>query len=347
MSTESRGLADRLWYGSGMIETVGRTLLWPVELAYRGVVAMREQAYAHRLLATHRAAIPVVSVGNVSVGGTGKTPITSYLAAECLRRGARAGIVLRGYGDDEPAVHELLLPGMIVEADANRVQGIDRAKQRGAQVVVLDDALQHRRIARDVEIVLLSADRPWTTRCLPGGPLREPVAVLSRADLVIVTRKAASLDVAQQVEARARAAGAREVAHVALSLDRLRLVAGEGVEQEKALARLREVKVVAVSGIGDPTAWHQQLAALGAEVTPHAFADHHRYSVSDVERIVRGVPPGTSVVCTLKDAVKLRALWPRSGPSLWYVSQRVEPGDSGARILRVLDRVWPDSFTER
>ncbi len=347
MWRDRAGIAEALWYGAGPGAQLCRTALMPLEGVYRGVVALRG-ALLSGGTGVVSAGVPVLSVGNLSVGGTGKTPVASWLAGRLLARGARPGLVLRGYGDDEPAVHRMLQPEAIVEVNPDRVSGAEAARRAGATVVVLDDAMQHRRIARDLDVVLLSADRPWTTRCLPSGPLREPVSALRRAGLVLVTRKAASREAAAMLEQRVReVVGGAPIAHCALVLDGLVRV-GDGPDPGwRPMSDLSGRRIVALSGIGNPSAWHAQLLAQGATIQPMVYPDHHRYDAADTGRIVAGVPHDHWVVCTLKDAVKLRTLWPRSGPALWYVSQRVDPGEDLAGIERALDRVWPDPFRER
>lgn len=334
-------LAEWLWYGGDPMAVAGRGVLAPAEGMFRVAVGLRAAAFRLGLAAEHRAPIPVVSVGNISVGGTGKTPLASWVAGALQARGARPAVVLRGYGGDEPEVHRLLRPGVGVVTDPDRVRGVAAAAAAGADVAVLDDAFQHRRVARQLDVVLVSADRPWATRCLPAGPLREPVAALARADVVVVTRKAAAMTDVARVAARAREAGAPLVVACGLVLEGLQVIAGEGRGVVLSLEALRGAPVLAVSGIGDPSAWHAQLRAAGAEVHPLSYADHHAYDAGTVASIMARVPAGGRVVCTLKDAVKLQALWPRSGPALWYVSQRVEPLEGWPGFERALDAVWP------
>jgi tetraacyldisaccharide 4'-kinase len=296
-------------------------------------VAVRGAAYDAREGAELPA--PAVSVGNLTVGGTGKTPVAAWVASRLAARGARPAIVLRGYGDDEPRVHELLTPGAVVVASPDRVAGAREAVARGADVVVLDDAFQHRRARRDVDLVLVSADR-WTgdTRLLPAGPFREPLAALRRASAIVVTRKAASPAAADRVAAAIGAAAPRvPVAIVALALDELRPWGGDGAG--RPLATLAGRRVLAVAAVGDPGAFFAQLGAAGAAVERAAFRDHHAFSSADAAALARRAEEVETIVCTLKDAVKLGPLWPRLAPPLWYVSQRVAV-ERGAEPLDAL-----------
>lgn len=319
-------IADRVWYGADGGAAAARALLAPAAALFRGAAALRGALYDARILPTHASAIPSVSVGNLTVGGTGKTPVASWIAAELRMRGARPAIVLRGYGDDEPLVHGRLTPGVPVIVDADRVAGIARAAAQGADIAVLDDAFQHRRAARTADVVLLSADRwPAHVRLMPAGPFREPLSALRRATLALITRKSVGEpDVARVRAAIAREAPALPVAVVQLRLDRLH----DDASAPEPLSTLSGAAVLAISAVGDPDAFAAQLAMAGARVRAGAFPDHHAFTSADAERLARDLAPGERAVCTLKDFVKLHALWPRQAPPLWYVSQvsNVETG---------------------
>jgi tetraacyldisaccharide 4'-kinase len=239
-----------------------------------------------------------------------------------MARGARPAIVMRGYGDDEPLVHERLNPDVPVVVSADRVRGVARAATLGANVAVLDDAFQHLRAARDVDLVLLSADR-WTsrTRLFPAGPWRESLSALRRASMVLVTRKAASSAAAMVVVDTVRHHFPDlPVGVAALVLEELRSVNGESTMPLEALTRAR---VLAIVAIGDPTAFLRQLASAGARVRAAVFKDHHAFTHAEVARLASVLGAGEIAVCTLKDAVKLAPHWPREAPPLWYVSQGV------------------------
>src|SRR4051812_46970228 len=163
---------ERVWYGDSPGAKLGRAALWPAEHLYAAAVRLRGAMYDRGLLGITEAPVPVLSVGNLTVGGTGKTPVAAWAVARLRERGAHPAVVLRGYGDDEPLVHERLNPGTTVVRDADRVRGSRTAHAIGADCVVLDDAFQHRRIARTADWVLVSAERvARTTHVLPAGPL--------------------------------------------------------------------------------------------------------------------------------------------------------------------------------
>src|SRR5690348_617881 len=188
-----RDLVERVWFGDDALARAARVVLAPSEALYRLAVGVRETLFDAGVLAAREPALPTLSVGNVTVGGTGKTPIAAWIAKELLDRGVRPAIVLRGYGDDEPLVHARLNPEVPVIVSADRVVGIASAREAGATIAVLDDAFQHRQVSRAADVVLVSADR-WSPsqHLLPAGPLREPLGALRRATIIVVTRKAVS-----------------------------------------------------------------------------------------------------------------------------------------------------------
>lgn len=330
-------LAEAIWYGDGAGARAGRALLAPLGWAFAGAAGLRGELYDRRLLSIVQPALPALGVGNLTVGGTGKTPVAAELARRLLGAGARPAIVLRGYGDDEPLVHARLNPEVPVVTGADRAAAVRTAAAAGADVVVLDDAFQHRRLARQADIVLVSADR-WgrgSRRLLPAGPWREPLTALRRASLAVVTRKAAGqADVDAAVEAIAAAAPGCPVAVAELALDGLVSVIGTERRPSDHLAGRR---VLAATAIGDPGAFVSQLRAQGASVTAMAWPDHHAFSPTDVDRLVLAAAGADLVVCTLKDAVKLAPLWPRAAAALWYVSQTVAFERGEERLQPILD----------
>lgn len=348
MSGEARSAArfvERVWYGDDGLARGARLALRPLGALYGLVVAARGRLFDSGLLQVHDTELPALSVGNLSVGGTGKTPVSAWLAAELEARAARPAVVLRGYGDDEPLVHAILNPRIPVVTNADRVAGIREARERGADVVVLDDAFQHRRAHRVADVVLLSADRwgPPPALVLPAGPWREPLVALRRASLVLVTRKAASAARAAEVVNAVRAA-ARGVptAVVHLAPGEIHPAPGTlGAREGAALSALAGASVFAISAIGDARAFHQQLVGCGARLSPPpaAFPDHHAFDAGEAARLARQGEAAERVVCTLKDAVKLAPLWPRAGPPLWYVSQRVTPEEGADAVEEVLRTV--------
>lgn len=327
---------ERIWFGDGTVARAVRGALRPLSALYTGGVAFRNTLYDRGVLRVHQAPLPAVSVGNLGVGGAGKTPLAAWFAGRLREHGARPAIVLRGYGGDEPDVHRTLNPGVMVIADPDRHRGASQARAQGCDVVVYDDAFQHRRAARLVDVVLVNADRwPDVPRMLPAGPWREPTASLRRATLVIVTRKTSDGDWARALAERlAPLTASGQAAVVALTPSALHRVGGS---ETVALDSIRERRVLAIAGIAHPGAFGAQLTGAGAEVELAAHPDHHRFTAADIERLVTRAAAADLVVCTLKDAVKLRDQWPRAAPPLWYVSLRCEP-EAGAEALEGLLR---------
>jgi tetraacyldisaccharide 4'-kinase len=353
----TRSPLDALWRGQSVLARAGRASLFPISALHGVVVRGRNALYDREILRSTEPALPTISVGNLSVGGTGKTPVAAWLARELAARGARPAIVLRGYGGDEPLVHRVLNPGIPVIVDADRARGAGAARENGATVIVLDDAFQHRSVRRQIDLALVSADA-WdgTNHLLPGGPWREPLRSLRRATLTIITRKAADTERVNQV--RSAIVAAAPAANVAVA--RLAPVALERVPPNSTLgsadATPREAlapdetirmpldelsgrRVVAASAIGDPAAFERQLEAAGARVTGLRFADHHRFTRADVDAIRGGAGDGSLLVCTLKDAVKLAPLWSVEAPALWYVSQRPVLEQGGEQLGAMLDQL--------
>jgi tetraacyldisaccharide 4'-kinase len=329
----------RIWEGDEAADRLARAVLFPFETLYRGVVAVRSELYDRALVHIQASSIPVVSVGNLTVGGTGKTPFASWVAQRFRALGMNPAIVLRGYGADEVLVHRRLNPGMQVIADVSRSSGIATAAANGATVAILDDAFQHRQAMRDADIVLLSADS-WTgrPRLLPAGPWREPISAVRRASLAVITRKAASdSSVADLATALDIAAPQVPRAVVELRMTGLTRVAQPDVSMK--LESLRGKKILAVSAVGNPHAFTDQLRALGAEPIACSYPDHYAFSHSDVAAIIAKSGVSDLIVCTLKDAVKLASRWPAGGPPLWYVSQTVSVESGAAQIDRLLDRI--------
>ncbi len=340
------GAATWAWYAPSAPAGFVRAALSPLSAAFGLVVSARNRRY-DRGDGIMPVALPAISVGNLTVGGTGKTPVAAWCAAELRARGGNPSLVMRGYGDDEWRVHGLLNPGIAVVADADRVRGIAAASKAGADCVVLDDAFQHRRAARVADLVLLSADA-WTgtTPLLPSGPWREPLAALQRASAVVITVKGAHGESQLEAVHRAIAAAAPRVpvAVVRLVAGALRAVAaGERITAlvgaEQPLSSLHGRAVTAVSAIADPASFEASIASAGAHVTGRRYPDHHEFLPDDVRQIIGDVDASAQIVCTLKDAVKLAPLWPRAAPPLWYVSQTIEVRLGLDVLHSALDRV--------
>jgi len=301
-----------LWTATTASARLARASLVPAAATYAGWVRVRAGAYRHGLLSSSGAGVPTIAVGNLSVGGTGKTPMASWIAAFCARRGLTPGIVLHGYGEDEAQVHRERVPGAIVVEGRDRPRAARQAVRLGAGAIVLDDGFQRLDLRRDLNLLLVSAEgcdaAPWT---LPAGPWREPRSAVRRADLVVVTRKQATSEAARALANRLSSSG---VPPGRIAVARLELASLTTLRSNRPvdLASLRDTRVLAVSGVADPDSFALQLAALGAVVRPVTYPDHHPYTAADVARLLSAAAAADYVVVTHKDAVKLRALWPAS-----------------------------------
>lgn len=327
-----REWVPRWWRGeAGWQGRAASLLLWPAEQLFRGGVAARNRAYDAGILKSERAPIPVISIGNVGVGGAGKTPVSAFIAGRLEEWGRRPAIVLRGYGADEILVHRELNPEVPVFAAAVRIDAVREAAKAGRDVAVLDDAFQHRAIARDLDIVLVPADG-WVGRfrLLPRGPWRESLVGLRRADLVAVTRKAVAESAAVEVAAEVGAwAGRDRVVRCRLGPGDL-VGIGAAAGERRSIEMLEGRRVVAVTSLADPAPFVAQLEACGAGVTSIPFPDHHLFTAEEaIDLAARAA--GRPLVMTRKEAVKLRPLLP-AGIQGWMMEQEVRI-EAGGELL--------------
>ena len=293
--------ARMLWSGDrGAVGSLFSTLAIPAELAFRAGVSMRGAAFERGFLTTERASVPVISVGNLAVGGSGKTPLVGWVVRVLGDAGKRPAVVLRGYGRDEALLHRRWNPNIPVLADPDRAHGARDAVSLGAGVVVLDDGFQHRRLARDLDVVALAAEHPFPGPLLPRGPYRESVSALGRAGLVVVTHRSAPMVAVERLDALARRA-APDAAHA-----RVRFEPGGWVDLGGASVPVPRGEVLAATGVAGPEGFAALVRSeTGSGADLLAFPDHHEFSSADLERIGRAAR-GRVVAITEKDAVKLR-----------------------------------------
>lgn len=313
-----------LWTSRRLDARLVRIALLPVALVLRLGMTLRTLCYRRGWLPTHDLPLPSVAVGNLTVGGSGKTPIAIWIAKYFAARGVVPAVLIRPYGGgDEARVHERNLPGAPVITDADRVAGAERALARGAEVLILDDAFQRLDVRRDLNLAVVSAETTRAVRWpLPAGPWREPLRALERADLVVVTRKRAGAETAAALAADLRTRVSVPVAVARLGLSRLEGLQSGAPYPPSALAGRR---VVASAGIADPAGFVSQVKATGAAVQVATWKDHHDYSPEDVAWLAHAARRADHLVVTEKDAVKLRDRWPAGVP---------EP------LVAVLDLVW-------
>ncbi len=307
--------------------------------------ALRRTAYAAGLRGRHALPVPVVSVGNLTAGGTGKTPFTVWLARVLLAAGRHPGVLSRGYGaraegsllSDEGAVRAALLGPQVPQVEApDRVRGGASllAAHHEIDVLLLDDGFQHLRLRRDLDIVLLDAMDPFGGgHFLPRGLLRERPSALARADAVVITR-AERVRVEEVASLQARVVALAPQAVIAVARLRPRaLLVPKGAEHP--LAELSGAKVHAWAGIGNPDAFAGTLRDLGARVVGTTFArDHHRPTDAELSAVTAAAAAegAERVVVTLKDLVKLSG---RAGlpPGLVAVDVELEVFEGEADLL--------------
>lgn len=327
----------RVWYEGG----IAALLLTPLSWIFRGVVRVRRALYLAGWLKAHRVACPVVVVGNITVGGTGKTPLIVWLAKQLPARGFRPGLVSRGYGGDSidrPVIvtsdsdprrvgdEPVLIArntGMPVCVCRDRVAAAIALVERGADIILSDDGLQHYRLARDVELVVVDDRRGFGNgRLLPAGPMREPRSRLGEVDLVV------------------RNGGAARDGEVSMSVrgdEVVNLATGE----RRSLMSLAGERWHAVAGIANPEAFFSALGEAGLQIERHPFNDHARLTPADID-----FGDQTPVIMTGKDAVKCAAF---AVSSLWYlpVEAMLHKEDARRLIDVVLNRCRKPAAEDR
>jgi tetraacyldisaccharide 4'-kinase len=333
------GALTQLWYG----QTRGAVLLAPLAWLYGAVTGLRRRAYDLGVLRQLSVGCPVIVVGNLVVGGTGKTPLVAWLTRQLQTRGFSVGIVSRGYGargrvprlvattdawqevGDEP----LLLAqrtGCMTAVGADRVAAGRLLSARGINLIVSDDGLQHLRLARQFRIVVVDGERGFGNgRLLPAGPLREPIRGLRQADAVVVN----GAEPSEWLLATCLQSGA--------AILQMQLVPGEAVSLSGAASRslesFRGTRLHAVAGIGNPARFFRELRSFGLEVIEHAFADHHPLVASDLD-----FGDDLPVLMTEKDAVKCRSF---ADARQWFVPVTAElaPAQTDELLMRITRRL--------
>lgn len=315
-------------------------VFWPLSLFYRLLISGRRYGYHRRWLHRYRSPVPVVVVGNIAVGGTGKTPVVVALAKALQQAGFRPGIISRGYGSqakyypylvspdsnakevgDEPLLiaRSTLCPVVISPKRSAAIKSL--LSTHDCDVLIADDGLQHYAMDRDIEIVVVDGQRLFgNQQCLPTGPLREPLSRLSSVDWVIING-------GEGKQTYIDGLANNEVINMSLKPSVLiSLADNHSVALEQWESSLR---VHAVAGIGNPDRFFQTLRDLGFEVIEHAFADHHDFCAADLT-----FDDDLAVIMTEKDAVKVQ---PFAQNHYWYlpVSAQLDPKFYQALILKL------------
>lgn len=314
---------DHYWYRSGPVSFA----LWPLSWVFSLVASCRR-----RLLSAKQKPIPdsspVIVVGNISVGGTGKTPMVIWLANMLKAYGMSPGVVSRGYGGnsrdwpekvsrmsnplvvgDEPVIIARST-GCPVYVDPDRMRAIDHlVRENIVDVIISDDGLQHYRMPRDIEIVMIDGVRRFGNQlCLPAGPLREPVSRLRSVDFKVVTSGSAKANDEYVMELRGN-----------------ELINVRDPKVTKLLKNFRRHQVHAVAGIGAPMRFFSTLTSAGVQVVMHPFPDHHVFKASDFVFNV-----DLPVIMTEKDAIKCSHL---VGDNVWYLPVKAKLGHEFATSL--------------
>jgi tetraacyldisaccharide 4'-kinase len=359
MSVQDR--LNRIWYDDG----VGRTLLTPLSWAYGRVIAARRHAFESGQRSSARLDRPVIVVGNLSVGGTGKTPVVAWLAWQLGALGKQVGIASRGYGSagrglqqvdpgadwqafgDEPVLLQRRT-GVPVVVDVDRVAAARRLIELGADVVLCDDGLQHLRLARDFEIVVIDGSRGLGNgRLLPAGPLREPATRLGFVDAVVINGapRPGLLDTLRALDAPApllmrmvpsalepvRGVGGHQTLPQQIATPRSAGGAGAALWGQR-LEDLRGVRVHAVAGIGNPQRFFELLRSFGLDLMPHAFPDHHAFTAQALQ-----LPGNWPILMTEKDAVRC-APFANDRLACVPVTAQFSPADADSLLLEVSAR---------
>lgn len=305
--SSSQGCLDRHWYGKPDL----LLLLYPVEIIYRCLILIRRFLFKKNILSSWRSPVPVIVVGNISVGGVGKTPLVIALVEFLQAQGYQPGVVSRGYGgkpsqslqtveaDSSPAevgdeslliVQRTACPCVV---GANRPDAVRKLLAEGrCNVVISDDGLQHYALQRDIEIVVVDGPRQFGNgHCLPVGPLREPRQRLNGVDFTIYNGNREA-DTMKVVPARW-----------------VNLFSGESFD---SLPNEEGIENHAICGIGNPQRFYSTLEAQGISFQNHSFADHHDFSADDLSQY-----QGSRLLMTEKDAVKCRQF---ATENMWYLS---------------------------
>ena len=316
--------------GGGFLGGMLRVLTLPLEYGFRKGSGIRNRLYDRGILPLQRAPIPVISVGNLTVGGSGKTPFSAWLVRELRTRGERPALVAHGYGKDETELHRAWNPDCPVLAEEDRAYAAWKAGKMGATVVVLDDGFQHRRLARDLDILLVASSTPRKVRLLPRGPFRETLMAVQRAGVVVLTQKGLT---DSPDEMRARLQPYTREAPVRASFVHDGWTDLDGRRHTGPVG-----DYLAVCGIGDPAGFQRTLmeaTGRSGELVP--FPDHHDYTWTDVVDLQRQAGSRT-LVTTEKDAVKLHA-FRKDLPGLRVLKLRVEFLEGLERLWQHVDRV--------
>lgn len=320
----------RWWWGSSF--NLLSVLLLPLSLLYWMVITVRRWAFSSGLLASYRAPIPVIVIGNISVGGNGKTPFTIALVEYLIAKGYKPAIVSRGYGgksSDYPmevfadsSVKQTGDEALLLKQTCNCPVMIDPKRPRAIRqllanysldVIISDDGLQHYAMQRDIEVIMVDGERQFGNQWLiPAGPLRETVSRLSQADYVVTTGS-------QQIK----------ISPWNMQLVADKLINCKNLTTYSNPMSIKTQNIHAIASIGNPKRFFDTLLQLGFKITPHVFPDHYSFKPSDLEKF-----SSSPLIMTAKDAVKCRHF---ANSNWWYLT--VQPRCSDGLLKSIVDKL--------
>lgn len=307
-----------------------RWLLWPLSALYGTVISLRRSLYHLNIFKQHRLTVPVIIVGNISVGGTGKTPFVIWLVKQLQQAGLRPGIISRGYGGkaeyypqlvtvqsdpavvgDEPIIISRHTHCPMAVAPNRIVAGQLLVEQFDCNIIVADDGLQHYALGRDIEIVVVDGARLFGNQYqLPAGPLREPLSRLHDVDFIVHN-------------------GGELSTEFTMNLSQGHAINLTDPSTTMELSAFTDQTVHAIAGIGHPERFFTQLTEAGLAVSPHPFSDHHPFQKEDLE-----FNDDKPILMTEKDAVKCQSF---SQKNMWYIP--INATISGRLNEQLLDKL--------
>ena len=309
--------------------------IWPVlylfSLAYLLGLSLVRTAYLKGWVKVCRPKTTVISIGNITLGGTGKTPLVIMLSHYLRQTGHKVAVLIRGYGPgkiaDEALVLEKNLSGIPVLTGADRITNVEKAQtEHSADTIILDDGFQHWKLARDLNIVSIDSLNPFGNGyLLPRGILREPISALKRAEIIVITGSGQSEDIAKDLDSRIK-----DINPEALIVQAQRTpiyLTGLQDEERLGLELINDKPISLFCGIGNPDNFKKTLTSLGARLEAEfVFGDHHLYTPADLEQIItlsqeKGIE---KIITTQKDAVRLNGLEDNNNILVLHIEMRIK-----------------------
>ncbi|MBN1796775.1 MAG: tetraacyldisaccharide 4'-kinase [Sedimentisphaerales bacterium] len=331
---------------SGIYPALLRIILRLPSLAYSAAIRLRNFFYDKHVLKSHRVNITVISIGNLTAGGTGKTPVVAWLTKQLCGK-YKCAILTRGYkstanGSDEVNTLAQISPEVPVIINPDRLKGAKEAMSlHGADVLIMDDGFQHRRLARDIDILSIDATCPFGYgKILPAGFLREPVGSVKRAHSVIITRcDQVNQSEIDRIENELLSINPKLTIVQAIHKPQC-IITSQG--DELKLEQLKGQKVFTFCGIGNPAAFFRTVKSLGAKLADRRiFDDHYNYKKEDIEKILAGAEKANVelVLTTEKDFIKIKPEWRKSSKiKIAYLAIEIELIKDGKKITELIEK---------